>query len=74
MHEKELVVFQDKKIRRTWFNDEWWFVAIDIIEVLTDSRDPSGYLKDMRKRDEGFAERKPINYREEKETNSKRNK
>ncbi len=56
MHEKGLVVFQDKKIRRTWFNDEWWFVAIDIIEVLTDSRDPSGYLKDMRKRDEGFAE------------------
>jgi hypothetical protein len=23
--EKALVVFQGKKIRRTWFNDEWWF-------------------------------------------------
>ncbi len=56
MHEKSLVVFQDKKIRRTWFNDEWWFVAVDIIEVLTDSKDPSGYIKDMRRRDEGFAE------------------
>ena len=52
---KALVVFQDKKIRRTWFNDEWWFVAIDIIVALTDSKDPSGYLKDMRRRDEGFA-------------------
>ena len=51
-----LVVFQGKKIRRTWFNDEWWFVAVDIVEVLTDSKDPSGYLKDMRRRDEGFAE------------------
>lgn len=50
-----IVVFQDKKIRRTWFNDEWWFVAVDIIAVLTDSKDPSRYLKDMRRRDEGFA-------------------
>jgi hypothetical protein len=53
---KGLVVFQDKKIRRTWFNDEWWFVAIDLIEALTDSKNPSGYIKDMRRRDEGFNE------------------
>ena len=51
-----LVVFQGTKIRRTWFNDEWWFVAIDIVEALTDSKDPSGYLKDMRRRDESFKE------------------
>jgi DNA-damage-inducible protein D len=54
MHDKSLVVFQDKKIRRTWFNEEWWFVAVDIIEAITNSKDPSGYLKDMRRRDEGF--------------------
>jgi len=33
---KALVVFQDKKIRRTWFNDEWWFVATDIIVALNE--------------------------------------
>ena len=54
--DKVLIVFQGKKIRRTWFNDEWWFVAVDIIEALTDSKDPTGYLKDMRRRDEGFVE------------------
>lgn len=54
--DKSLVVFQDKNIRRTWFNEEWWFVAIDLIEVLTDSKDPSGYLKDMRRRDYSFNE------------------
>src|SRR3989338_2781210 len=53
---KALVVFQGNDIRRTWFNDEWWFVAVDIIAILTDSKDPSGYLKDMRRRDEGFDE------------------
>ncbi len=54
--EKSLMIFQGKEIRRTWFNDEWWFSAVDIVAVLTDSKDPSGYLKDMRRRDEGFAE------------------
>ncbi len=51
-----LVVFEGKDIRRTWFNEEWWFVATDIISILTDSKDPSGYLKDMRRRDESFAQ------------------
>ncbi len=53
---KSLAVFQGKNIRRTWFNDEWWFVATDIVRALTDSKDPSGYLKDIRRRDEGFNE------------------
>ena len=44
---KELIVFQGDKIRRTWFNEEWWFVAVDIVQILTDSKDPSGYLKDF---------------------------
>ena len=52
--ETALVAFQGRAIRRTWFNDEWWFAAVDIVEALTDSKDPSGYLKDMRRRDEGF--------------------
>ncbi len=56
MDKNRLIVFQDKKIRRTWFNDEWWFVAVDIIAVLTDSKNPSGYLKDMRRRDKSFSE------------------
>jgi DNA-damage-inducible protein D len=54
--DKALVVFEDKKIRRSWFNEEWWFVAVDVVAVLTDSKDPSGYLKDMRRRDDGFAQ------------------
>lgn len=57
MEEKiNLAVFEGKKIRRVWFNEEWWFVALDIVEVLTDSKDPSGYLKDMRRRDPGLNE------------------
>ena len=50
--ENKIIVFQDKKIRRIWHNDEWWFVIKDIVVVLTDSKDPSQYLKKLRKRDE----------------------
>jgi len=56
MYEKGLIVFQGNNIRRTWFNDEWWFVAVDVIGALTGSKDPAGYLKDMRRRDEGFSQ------------------
>ena len=47
-----LVVFQGKKIRRTWFNEEWWFVIEDIVFVLTDSSDPKQYIQKMKQRDE----------------------
>ncbi len=49
--DKALVVFQGKRIRRAWFNDEWWFSVVDIIAVLSDSSDPKQYIKKMRQRD-----------------------
>jgi len=48
----KLSLFEGKKVRKVWHNDEWWFVVEDIIFVLTDSKDPKGYIKDMRRRDE----------------------
>ena len=50
----KLVVFADKNIRRIWFNDEWWFVIKDVIQVLTESQDPTQYLKKLRQRDESL--------------------
>jgi prophage antirepressor-like protein len=49
--ETRVALFQKREIRRTMHNNEWWFVIADIIAVLTDSSDPSGYWKKMRKRD-----------------------
>src|SRR3989338_3004308 len=37
--DKALVVFQGKKIRRTWFNDEWWFSVVYVVGVLTEQED-----------------------------------
>jgi len=53
--ENKIVVFQEKQIRRTWHNDEWWFAVVDIIEVLTESKNPAVYWRVLKKRlkDEG---------------------
>lgn len=43
LKEKALVVFQDKKIRRIWYNDEWFYSVVDVVEALTDSPSPRQY-------------------------------
>jgi len=45
---RALVVFQGKSIRRTWFNNEWWFSVIDIIGVLTQTDRARKYWSDLK--------------------------
>ena len=47
----EITPFEGKGIRSVLHNEEWYFVLVDIIEVLTDSKDPKQYLEKLRKRD-----------------------
>jgi len=54
--ERRIALFQRKEVRRTIHNNEWWFVITDVVAALTDSANPQGYLKDMRRRDLPFAE------------------
>ena len=37
--ENSLIVFQDRKIRRLWYNGEWFYSVIDIVAVLTEQED-----------------------------------
>lgn len=49
------MVFQEKNIRRAWHENAWWFAIVDVVAVLTDSVQPDGYVKDLRRRDKELA-------------------
>ena len=49
--DKALVVFQDKKIRRVWYHDEWFFSVVDTVAALTDSSDAKDYWYRLKKRE-----------------------
>ncbi len=53
---EKLVVFQKKEIRRQLHGGEWWFVINDVVAVLTDSKDPARYVRDLRYNDEAIRE------------------
>lgn len=50
-------LFQDKKIRSVWNDEEeqWYFVVEDVVAALTDSVDPKQYVKRMKLRDPELA-------------------
>ena len=50
---QELKIFEEKQIRTVWdeVQEKWYFCIIDIVAVLTDSKDPADYFKKVRKRD-----------------------
>ena len=55
---EKIQLLENKKVRTVWNEQEekWYFSVLDVIEVLTDSKDPTDYFKKMRKREEGLAE------------------
>ena len=45
-------LFESKKIRTHWdeAEEKWYFSVIDVVEALTESKNPTDYLKKLRKR------------------------
>lgn len=58
METTKIALFKGRKIRRTLYQNEWWFSVIDVVEVLTDSPRPRKYWSDLKTRiiKEGFRE------------------
>lgn len=51
--QESIKIFEEKRIRTLWDEEQekWYFSVVDVVQVLTDSVNPTDYLKKMRKRD-----------------------
>jgi hypothetical protein len=51
--ETALQLFEQKQVRSLWDDDDgkWYFSIVDVVAALTDSVNPTDYLKKIRKRD-----------------------
>ncbi|WP_420421954.1 Bro-N domain-containing protein [Simkania sp.] len=53
----KIAVFEDKKVRRVFFEGEWYFSVIDVIDILTNSANTRRYWSDLKRNlvdNEGF--------------------
>lgn len=48
----KIQLFEDQKIRTAWDaeTEEWYFSIVDVVAVLTDSRDPAAYWRKLKQR------------------------
>ena len=54
MTQKQAIqLFEERKVRTVWDDqtEEWYFSIVDVVGVLTDSVNPTDYIKKMKKRD-----------------------
>lgn len=45
-----LVAFQDKRIRRIWHDNQWYFSVVDVVGALSESVDTRNYWKVLKHR------------------------
>ncbi len=50
MPQNKIVVFESKKIRRIWHDEEWYFSVVDVCGALTDSPDAGAYWRKLKQR------------------------
>jgi DNA-damage-inducible protein D len=53
----DLTIFEGSQIRKVWHADQWYFSVVDVIVVLTDSKQPARYWSELKQRegDQPFA-------------------
>ena len=55
--QEQIKIFQEQKVRTVWDEEkeEWYFSIVDVVGALTESANPTDYLKKMRKREPELA-------------------
>ena len=60
MKKTKIALFRGRKIRKTLFQNEWWFSILDVITVLTDSPQSKTYWAKMKNRDKEISQPFPF--------------
>lgn len=50
MEQNKIVVFESKKIRRIWHDEEWFSSVVDVCRASTDSPDAGAYWRKLKQR------------------------
>jgi len=50
MNQDKIIVFESKKIRRIWHNEECFFSVVDVCGALTNSPDSGAYWRKLKQR------------------------
>ena len=58
--QNKLAFFEGKEIRKIWYNDQWYFSIVDVIEILTDSPIPRTYWSKLKAKIKKESELNPI--------------
>ncbi len=45
-----LALFQEKTVRRVWYDGRWYFSVIDVVAILTDTDNPRRYWSDLKRK------------------------
>jgi DNA-damage-inducible protein D len=49
--DNQLTPFEGTNIRKVWYNEQWYFSVVDVIGILTDSKDARNYWKVLKNRE-----------------------
>ena len=47
----KIILFENKKIRRVWHKEQWYFSVVDVVRVLTESDNPRNYWNMLKARE-----------------------
>ena len=55
MGNDNIQLFEDRPIRTAWVEDEeeWYFSIVDVVGILTESKDPTSYWRKLKQRLKG---------------------
>lgn len=59
----KIILFQEKQIRRLWHENDWFYNLVDVIEILSESPQPTVYWSKLKKKmikEEGIEQLFPI--------------